>query len=326
MKIFMTGATGFVGSFLAEALLRKDHSVKCLVRKESNLRWIADLDIECYYGSLFDLDSIKRGIEGCEIVIHVAGVTKAANETDYFKANYEGTKNLVDVCVKNRNKIKRFINISSQAAVGPSPTIIPIDESHIANPLTYYGKSKLAGEQYVMQASDKLPVTNLRPPAVYGPRETDILEFFRTVKIGIMPQLGGTDKYLSLIHVRDLVRGIIMAMDSPKTIGNTYFLTSSKPYSWSEVSRATLNVLGKKGVKIPVPLGLLKGISVLSEGIATLTKKPALINKQKIIEIEQNYWTCSPDKAYKDFGFQSEIELDEGIGETIAWYKENKWM
>jgi len=326
MNIFMTGATGFVGSFLAESLIKNKHTVRCLVRKESNLQWIADLDVECHYGSLFDKDSLKRGIEGCDVVIHVAGVTKARTEEDYFHGNFEGTKNLVDVCIENKEQINRFVNISSQAAVGPSPTIIPIDEAHEPNPLTYYGKSKLAGEAYVLKAAKNLSVTNIRPPAVYGPRETDILEFFKTVKMGVIPQLGGVDKYLSLIHVQDLVRGIMLALKSKKTIGKTYFITSVKPYSWMEIAKTTLEILGKKGIRITVPLVLMKGISLVSEGIASLSKKPALVNSQKIIEMEQNFWTCSPDKAMKDFGFSAEIELEEGIGDTIAWYKEHKWM
>lgn len=322
----MTGATGFVGSFLAEELLKNGHSVRCLVRKESNLRWIADLDIECHYGSLSDKDSLKRGLAGCDTVIHVAGVTKARTEAEYYKGNYEGTKNLVDACIDSDGKIKKFVNISSQAAVGPSPTIIPIDETHTPNPLTYYGKSKLAGEEYVLASKDKLKVLNLRPPAVYGPRETDILEFFRTVKFGIIPQLGGVNKYLSLIHVKDLVRGIIMALNSKKTPGKTYFITSTKPYSWRDVAEKTLKVLGKKGISMPVPVGLMKAVSFVSEGIASLTRKPALVNNQKIIEMEQDFWTCSPDKARTDFGFESEIDLENGIADTIAWYKEHKWM
>jgi dihydroflavonol-4-reductase len=326
MKIFMTGATGLVGSFLAEALLQKNHKVRCLVRKESNLRWIADLDVDCFYGSLFDKESLKNGIEDCEIIIHVAGVTKARTEADYFNANFEGTRNLIDVCLQNSENIKKFVNISSQTVVGPSPTIIPIDETYDPKPLTFYAKSKLAAEQYVMEQKKKIPVVNLRPSGVYGPRDTDILEFFKIVNKGIIPQLGGVDKYLSLIHVHELARGIIMAMGSAKAKGKTYFLADEQPYSWKEVSDATLRVLGKKGFRIPIPLALLKGVSVLGEGIAALTKKPALINRQKILEIEPNFWTCSADKAFKDFGFRSEIKLENGIADTIAWYKENKWM
>jgi len=326
MQVFVTGGTGFVGSFLIETLLEKGYKVRCLVRKTSNLQWIADLDVECFHGSLNDKNSLKKGIEDCEYIYHVAGVTKARTEAEYFEGNYEATKNLIDVCLENNGQISRFVNISSQAAVGPSPTMIPIDEEHPPNPLTYYGKSKLAGEQYAMQFTDQLNLTNLRPPAVYGPRETDILEFFRTVKTGIIPQLGGVDKYLSLIHVRDLARGILMAAESPKAVGQTYFLTSTKPYSWKEISEITLKILGKKGIRIPVPLILIRGVAAVSEGIAAFTRKPALVNHQKVIEMRQDFWTCSPEKARKELGFESEIPLDEGIRETLNWYKDHRWL
>jgi nucleoside-diphosphate-sugar epimerase len=326
MKVFMTGATGFVGSFLAETLLKANHEVRCLVRKESNLRWIADLDVDCYYGSMYDINSLMRGMEGCDAIYHVAGLTKARTEDEYFKGNYEGTKNVAEAALKYKKKISRFVHVSSQAAVGPSPTIIPIDETHPANPLTYYGKSKWAAEEYVRSLLSKMPITIVRPPAVYGPRDTDILEFFRTVKFGLIPQLGGSDKYLSLIHVKDLVRGIKIAAEHENSVGETYFITSPEPYSWEEVSRVTLNILQKKGFRVPVPVPLIKTVAALSESLASLTKKPALVNKQKVIEMEQDFWTCSPDKAKKELNFEAEIGLENGVRETLIWYKEQKWL
>ena len=326
MKVFITGATGFVGSFLNESLVRAGHQVTCMVRKQSNLRWIADLDVECFYGSLSDKNSLIRGLEGADFVYHVAGVTKARTREEYFQANFEGTKNIIDAACQHKKKVKRFILVSSQTAAGPSPTIIPIDESHPANPITDYGQSKRAAEEYAISVMDKLNLTIVRPPGVYGPRDVDILEFFRTVKFGIIPQLGGSEKYLSLIHVKDLARGIIMAAENEKAAGEIYFITSPEPYAWEEISKITLKILQKKGVKIPIPMGLMKGIAYLSEGISSVTKKPALVNKQKIIDMEQDFWTCSPDKAKKELGFECEISLENGIRETLIWYKEQKWL
>jgi nucleoside-diphosphate-sugar epimerase len=326
MKVFITGATGFIGSFLAEALIQAGHQVTCLVRKQSNLRWIADLDVECFYGSLNDKNSLIRGLEGADMVYHLAGVTKARNRDEYFNGNFEGTKNLIDAAIQHKKKIKRFILVSSQTAVGPSPTLIPIDENHPANPVTDYGKSKRAAEEYAISMMKKISLTILRPPAVYGPRDTDILEFFRTVKFGIIPKLGSSDKYLSLIHVKDLVRGIIMAAENEKAIGQIYFLTSPEPYAWDEISKITLKILQKKGVNIPIPVSLMKGVAYFSEGISSITKKPALVNRQKVIDMEQDFWTCAPDKARKDLGFECEIGLENGIRETLIWYKEQKWL
>jgi dihydroflavonol-4-reductase len=326
MKVFITGATGFVGSLLTAELLNKGYEVRCLVRKQSNLRWIADLNVECHYGSLSDKSSLKKGVEGCEYVYHVAAQTKARTEAEFIKDNFEGTKNLVDAVIASGVILKRFVHVSTQAAVGPSPTLIPIGEDHTPNPLTWYGTSKLKAEEYVRSMSKKIPVTIVRPPAVYGPRDTDVLEFFRTVKSGIIPQLGGKEKYLSLIHVADLVRGIIVAGEHNKSKGRVYFITSPKPYAWEDVARTTLKVLGKKGFKVPVPVGLMKGIAFISEGVAALTRKSTIVNNQKVIEMEQDFWTCSPDRAREELGFEAQISLEDGIRETLAWYKENKWL
>jgi nucleoside-diphosphate-sugar epimerase len=152
------------------------------------------------------------------------------------------------------------------------------------------------------------------------------LEFFRTVKFGLIPQLGGADKYLSLIHVKDLVRGIILASTHEKSLGETYFITGPEPHSWEEISRITLDILQKKGYKVPVPIPLIKTVAAISEGLASLTKKPALVNKQKVIEMEQDFWTCSHNKAKKELGFEAEIGLENGIRETLIWYKEQKWL
>lgn len=326
MKAFITGATGFVGSFLTESLLKKNYEVRCLVRKTSNLRWIADLDVECHYGSLNDKNSLLSAVKNCDVIYHVAAVTNALTEADYFTSNFTGTKNLVDACLESNNQLSKFIHISSQAAAGPSPTITPIDETYPPSPVTFYGKSKLAAEEYVLEHKNKLNITVLRPPAVYGPRDTDILEFFRTVKKGIIPKMEGKDKYLSLIHVKDLVNGIILAAESEKSAGEIYFITSNKPHSWEEISRITLKILQKKGINIPVPISILKAVAWMGEGIASFTKKPVLMNQQRVIDIKQDFWTCSGNKAKSDFGFSAEIALENGIRETLVWYQENKWL
>lgn len=326
MRAFITGATGFIGSFLAEELLKKKYQVRCLVRQSSDVRWIRGLNLEFHYGSLLNIDSLASGLQDCDCIYHLAGLTKARTEQEYFKGNFDGTRNLVDAALQFKDKIKRFVYVGSQAAVGPSPSMIAIDENHLPHPLTYYGKSKLAGEQYVQKHAAQLPVTIIRPPAVYGPRDKDVLEFFRTVSKGIIPRLGGKEQFLSLVHVRDLVRGILMAGENAKAEGQTYFICNQLPYSWDEVSRTTLKVLNKKGIRIPVPLTLMKVVALFGESVAALTKKPALVNNQKIIEMQQTYWTCSAKKAKMELGFVNEINLEQGIQETINWYQEQKWM
>jgi dihydroflavonol-4-reductase len=327
MRVFLTGATGFVGSFLAESLLKKNYHVCCLVRKQSNLRWIHNLGVEYFYGSLHEPDSLKPALKDCDYVYHVAGVTKAPSEKEFMEGNYEITKNLVNACMNFELAMKRFVYVSSQAAAGPSPTLVPIDETFPENPISYYGKSKLAAEKYLNKLKNRIPITIVRPPVVYGPRDKDLYEFFRIVIKGIIPRISGGERYISIIQVRDLVRGIINSTESEKSKGETYFIANSTPCNWEELISTTLKIVGKKGIKISLPITLVKVAAIINESIAKIIKKPSpAFSRQKAIEMQQCFWTCSVDKAKKELNFKSEINLEEGVRETLEWYRENKWL
>jgi nucleoside-diphosphate-sugar epimerase len=326
MRVLVTGATGFIGSFVANALLDKGYEVRCLVRTTSNLHWIADMDVECYYGSLFDKGSLREGLKEVDYVYHIAGVTKARTEEEFLQGNLEATRNLLNAVLEADLKLKRFLHVSSLAAVGPSPTILAINEDQEPQPLTWYGKSKLAAEELLMEHAKKLPLTIVRPPVVYGPRDKDVLEFFKTVRRGIIPQLQGRDKYASLIFVKDLAEGIITAAESDKSQSRKYFMADPEPYSYDEFARIILDVLGKRGVRIPVPLPLLTGVAALSERFAQLTKSSTILNRQKVIEMEQDFWVCSPARAKKDLNFETSHTLQQGVEETINWYVRHNWL
>ena len=326
MKVILTGSTGFIGSFLAAVLLEKGYDVHCLVRSTSNLRWIADLDLKIVYGNLYDKKSIRLALKDADYIFHLAGVTKANDLDEYDSGNFGVTKNLIDTIVEMNIKLKRFLFVSSQAAIGPSESLKPINELKSAQPLTLYGKSKLKAQRYVEQNYSKIPSTIVIPSAVYGPHDTDVLEFFRTVKLGIIPQLQGREKYASLIHVKDLAEGIVAAVESGKSISQSYFLTNERPYAWSDISRITLDYFGKRAIQIHVPLPLVKGVAVISEIFSKITKKPNIVSRQKVLEMQQDFWICSPAKAKKDFGWQSKIDIEQGVKETLSWYVANNWL
>jgi len=326
MNIFLTGATGFIGSFLAEALVKKGHKVKCLLRRTSKLTWIADLDIECIFGSMDDTEALNKGLDGADYVYHLAGVTKSLEKEAYFKGNMQGTQNLVDCMLKKKLDLKRFLFLSSQAAAGPSPTIEPITEESPLNPINLYGQSKLAAEEYVKKYFKKIPTTIIRPPAVFGPRDTDILEYFKTVRYGIIPRLEGKEKYLSLIYVKDLVKGIVMAAESEATLGKIYFLAMDKPIAWEDFARLILHSMGKKGLRLNVPIGLIKGAAFVTENIARFTGANPVLNKERLEQMKPDFWICSPKKARNDFNFRAETTLEVAIKETYDWYKEHKWL
>ena len=326
MRVFLTGASGFIGGFIAQALLQKGYQVRCLVRTSSNLRWLADLNVECFYGSLSDPDSLKRGLEDVDYIIHAAGLTSALSKEDFLKVNFEGTKKILHAALKMRSSLKRFLFVSSQAAAGPGATLQPVTEATTPRPITEYGRSKLLAEQYILQLNNKIPFTIVRPPAVYGPRDKDTLQFFKAVRIGIIPQMDGKTKFLSIIFVKDLAEGIIKAMESEKAAGQTYFLANEQPYSWEEIARISLEILGRRGLRLNIPGFLVKGAAVLSEGFSRFSLKPSKLNRQTVIDMKQDFWICSPKKAKADFDFTAPTSVGDGIRETLTWYRENGWM
>lgn len=333
-KALVTGANGFVGSHLVEGLLSKGYHVICLVRKTSNLRWLSGLNVEYVYADISEKESLSREagsfgknvLNDVDFVFHVAGLTKAKSKEEYLKANYEGTKNLLEAYVENNQQIKRFVYISSQAAVGPGKDDQPLDETAPCNPVTDYGKSKLEGEKIVLEFSSKLPVTIIRPPAVYGPRDSDILSFFKVANYGFKTFFGKGESYLSLCYIEDLIDGIILAAESPKATGQIYFIADDQIYSWREAFRIVAKVLNKKTITLKIPKVFLYAIAFVSENVARLLGKPTVINMQKVREITQKYWLCDVSKAKKELGFSPQYKLEEGAKKTVRWYKEKGWL
>lgn len=325
-KAIVTGANGFVGSHLTEHLIARGYDVFCLVRKTSDLSFLTGLNLEYRYGDLTDIDSLKEALKGMEFVFHVAGLTRAKNREEYFKANALGTKNLISACFKVNPAVRKFIYVSSQAATGPGKDLQPLDETAECRPITDYGRSKLEGEKEVLSFKDKIPVTIIRPPAVYGPRDKDILFFFKAANKGILPLFGFKENYISLIYVKDLVRGIVLAAESQASSGKIYFAADEKYYSWSEAVRIIQKALQVKAIKLRQPKSILFTFAFFSEMFAHLKGKAALINLQKAKELTQRYWLCDASRAKNELGFSVEYDLEKGAEETVKWYREHKWL
>jgi dihydroflavonol-4-reductase len=326
LKALVTGANGFVGSHLVEGLLHKGYQVRCLVRKTSNLRWLSGLMVDYAYGDIAEKNSLKEAVEDVDLVFHSAGMTKAKTKEEYFKANAEGTKNLVEACLEENPKLQRLIYISSQAAVGPGDDERPLNETAPCRPVTYYGESKLEGERVVLQRADQLPVTIIRPPAVYGPRDTDMLGFFKVANKGFRIAFGRGESFVSLVYVKDLVDGIILASENPKAIGQIYFIADDKVYSWKEAFKIIAKVLNKKTNPLRIPKSFVFFLAFLSENFSHLLGRTSVFNIQKVKEITERYWGLDISKAKTELGFALKYSLDKGAEETVRWYKEKGWL
>ncbi len=326
MRVLITGANGFIGSHLAEALHNNGHELHCLVRKTSDLKWLKGVPVQYHYGDLFDQAALRTAVKDVDYVYHLAGVTKAKTKEEYFKGNQLATKNILEAVDEVNPKLKRFIHVSSQTAVGPNEPDKPVDETTPFHPITTYGMSKMGAEKECLRFMDKFPITITRPPAVYGPRDKDVFEFFNTMKKGLQPMIGFGKKYVSLIHVRDLAQGIILAGEHPKGAGQTYFISSERFYDWKEVGDVTSRVMNKRALRLHIPEWGVYVIGAFAEIFSRFSTKPALLNLEKVKDIIQDAWTCSIAKAQREIGFKEKITLETGIAETVAWYKEQGWL
>lgn len=328
MKALITGATGFIGSHVADLLLARGYDVRAIARKTSNLRWLSGKNIEIIDGGLSNPASLQKAMEDVEIVFHVAGLTAARNAEEFMRGNRDGTRNMLEAAYKYAPNIKRFLHVSSLAAVRPATSLdAPVDETTPSAPITSYGISKKAAEDEVNNFAGKLPITIVRPPAVYGPRESAILDFFKTVKSGFVPHIGFDEKHVSLVNGLDLSRGIIEAAESPNTIGETYFISSDEFYTWEQIGNVTAKAFGKSRVfPLRLPHFLVFGVAGMSEFFGRFAKNPPVLNFEKGRDITQRYWICSIEKAKRDFGYSQQISIEDGIRETVEWYKEHKWL
>lgn len=326
MRVLITGATGFIGSHLAERLHNKGYEIRCFVRKTSNLRWLHHLPIEYAYGDFFDEESLKNAVTNVDVIYHSAGVVASKTKKGFFEGNQIITRNLLAAVQRHNPKLTRFVHVSSQAAVGPSLNGIPVHETTPYHPITTYGRSKMEAEKEVLKYDGIIPWTIVRPPAVYGPRDTAAFDFFNTASKGIIPLVGFDKKLVSLVHVTDLVNGIILACEKPEGTNQIYFIGSERYYDWEEIGETTLRVLSRKAIKVHVPKFLVFTVAGIVGFFSLFSKKPSLLNWEKGKDMVQEAWTSDTSKAKREFGYRETISLEDGIRETIEWYRKERWI
>ena len=235
MRVLLTGGSGFVGSYVAEQLTGLGHTVRALVRPQSDSKLLKTLkNIEFAPGAVEDRRSLDAAVTGVDAIIHVAGLVKARRPEEFFAVNAEGTRILVAAAEAHAPGLRRFEYVSSLSAVGPCPDGKPVPDDAPPRPVTQYGRSKLAGEQAVLAAKDRLPVTVIRPPLIYGPRDRETLAFFTSVKRGVLPVLGDGTNTLSVVYGEDCASAIVRATVTDGPSGRTYFLDDGSVYVWRD--------------------------------------------------------------------------------------------
>jgi nucleoside-diphosphate-sugar epimerase len=323
---FVTGGTGFIGSHLVERLLAQKYAVRCLIRNPDKPGYLKNLPVELVHGDLFSSSALETAITGVDYVYHVAGVVGSKTKEGFYRGNRDATKNLTGIAARVNRHLKKFVFVSSGAAIGPSPSHSAIDESVQYHPITTYGKSKMEAELEVLKFKDELPVTIVRPTVVYGPRDPATFDYFNTINKGFEPLVGFQDKFVSMVYATDLVTGILLAGESDRSAGQSYFLGSERGYSWREIGDITKSVMGKKALRIRLPEPLVYAVAATAGIFSLLNEKPSVLNFEKGRDMVQDYWVFDISKAKADLGYNPAISLEDGIRKTVLWYKQNGWM
>ncbi len=327
MRAFVTGGNGFLGSHLVETLVKRGYEVTCLVRKTSDLTWLKDLKIKYVYGDLGLGDQgLSEGLQNADIVFNLAGKVMALSRDEYFQVNSAGPEILAQTAVKVNPKLKRVVFTSSLAVQGPGTGRTPTDETWGGKPVTWYGESKLEMEKRVLPFKNQIPITIVRPGPIYGPRDYAFLDVFKTMKNGFRIDVYGKPKILNMAYVQDIVDGIILAGEKDVASGEIFLLGDSKNYDWDEIMVLLGQTLGKKGLKIAIPVSIIYLVAGISELIAKIRRKPVMLNLQKVPEMIQTNWAFSVGKARKMLGYEPKVDLARGFQLTLEWYKQAKWI
>jgi len=310
----VTGGTGFIGRHLLE---RVPGPVRCLTRRASAP---SVSSVEFVQADLASGAGVAEALRGVTTVIHLAGVTKALRPADYFTGNARASETLARAAA---GRGLRFVHVSSLAAVGPADSA-PLTEDAPPRPISYYGKSKLEGEQAVRALIPDAVI--VRPPVVYGPADTGVLEIFRSVARGWSLEISGGERWFSFVYVADLVEGLLRAACHPSAPGRTYFLASPEPATWTELTALAARIMNMRPrrLRLPVPLAYAAGAG--AEIWSRLTGKPGVISRDKVSEALCRRWTCDSRRAARELGFVASTSLETGVAATLSWYKEAGWL
>jgi dihydroflavonol-4-reductase len=322
MKALVTGATGFVGSHLVEALLRSRVEVTALARSPDKASALMASGARVITTDLHNPEGLTRAAEAQDVIFHVAGVVAARNETEFLRANREGTRNILAAAEAGGRP--RFVLVSSLAAGGPAPRGLPLDGSEPARPVTAYGRSKLAAEEVVRGGS--LPWTIVRPPIVYGPRDREVFKLFRIARLGLAPVFGDGSQELSAVHAADLAGALMAVSGTERTTGRTYNACHPEVFTSAQFGRAIGESMGRsvETMRIPAPLGRM--LLYLTETVASVSGQTTILTTDKANEFFQPAWTGDPRPLTRDAGWRATYDLRSGLAETYQWYRRAGWL
>ena len=325
MRVAVTGASGFIGAHLAVALAARGDQVRCLLRPESDRSRLA-AGVEPVVGAgLADRGALARLVRGCDAVVHLAGLTRSWTQRELYRVNRDGTAALCAALARANPAVQQLILVSSQAAAGPSRPGRPRREEDPPAPVTAYGRSKLAGER-IRQRHPELPITVIRPPAVYGPGDRDIFAYFRLVRAGVRPELVPAGR-LSMVYVGNLVDALLLALNRPQRNGHRFYHVADRcVVTMSEVARWIATAYGRRTVRLPVPQPALAVAGLPLAAAGRLLRRDLLLSRDKLREIAQPAWVLATGRIQAELGYRPRIDTRDAVRHTARWYLDQSWL
>ncbi|MCX7994778.1 MAG: NAD(P)-dependent oxidoreductase [candidate division WOR-3 bacterium] len=319
--ILVTGATGFIGKNFVYRILKKK-PIKILARPSTDISvYKNNPEVKIDYGDFYTQDHLKSALEGVDVVVHCAGLTMGRNFQEFYQANVCSTMNLVKAM--KREGVRKILFLSSQSAGGPGSSSTCIEETTAPAPISFYGLTKKMAEDVLSRSG--LDYVILRPCSVYGPFDTEILKFIKLLKMGFCPFIGGDEKYINLIYVKDLVELMMLIIDKDFFNHKVYYVTDGVCYRFEDVIKLIQEILNQKRcVKIYIPEAFAVLFGLLNDLIIPRNQRIAGFDKMK--EMTGKYWICSNSKIIADTGWKPVYDLKKGMEETIAWYRQNNFL
>ena len=334
-NVLITGASGFIGSHLIEEALLQGYKVFAAVRPSSKIAFPNHPDIQIIYLSYQDKDALtnqlsllKEKYGRFNYIIHNAGTTRANTVEEFNIVNNLLPKQFIQ-CLQAANNIPdKFLLISSMAAFGPGDpkSMLPITVTQTKNPISEYGLSKKKISEYLQQQTI-VPYTIVYPTAVYGPRDKDFIELVKLINKGLEPYLGLYKQILSMVHVKDLAFAVVSLLN--KAANKTeYIVSDSFNYNKKDLGKIIKHILHKKTFKVAIPVTPILGIAAFIEFIYSIIapKKMPLLTREKINEISCPNWSCEANDVWETIGTKPVYNLQTGLENSIAWYKDNGFL
>ncbi len=319
MRVLVTGGTGFLGSHLIDLLLARGMKVSVLARPTSDLSQLRIRRVRVHVAEIGDPQATREAVARVDAIVHAAGGGNVRRIDELYRDNTSTTRALLRAVREARAKLSRFVLVSSLAAHGPSRDGLPVDELSRPWPVSHYGASKLNAERAVLAAAETLPVTILRPPAVYGPGDALVSELIRWTARGVVPLVGAEGK-TSLAYGPDVAEAIVLCLERPHASGSIFYVEDGRIYRRRELVGTLARAMGVRARVVPLPAAALHVAGLAAETVSRLADRPLRWNRDKAKDLGGLDQVCDSTKLRKDLGWQPSVDFPSGVRATVEWY------